>query len=315
MPRDNRPWFRKSKGCWYVWIDDRQVSLGTDRKEAFKKWHVILAGCCGESLTVRQALEHVPLEGLAPASARNYCRFCDPFVEALSNRLVSDLTHAAVLSWLDRQVGWGESTRWLCLTILQAAFGRVSEVNPLKGLKKPRLRSRGDDALVRSERHQELLAEAPQHIRDALTLLNETGCHPAELVSVEARHFSAGCLILDRHKTATKTGKTRIIVLSRAANGLVQGLAERHPDGPLFRRPDGSPLRARDVGDWLYRHNAGVIPYAYRHSLATDALLEGIADAVVAGLLGHTGTAVLHRHYNHIAAKAQAMREALGKVR
>jgi hypothetical protein len=35
----------------------------------------------------------------------------------------------------------------------------------------------------------------------------------------------------------------------------------------------------------------------------------------VAELLGHSGTAMLHRHYAHLTARAKALRDALGKVR
>ena len=38
-------------------------------------------------------------------------------------------------------------------------------------------------------------------------------------------------------------------------------------------------------------------------------------DAVVAGLLAHGSTAMVHRHYSHLTAKAQAMKDALGKFR
>jgi hypothetical protein len=48
---------------------------------------------------------------------------------------------------------------------------------------------------------------------------------------------------------------------------------------------------------------------------ATDALANGVPDAHVAELLGRSGTAMLHRHYAHLGAKAKALREALGKVR
>jgi hypothetical protein len=38
-------------------------------------------------------------------------------------------------------------------------------------------------------------------------------------------------------------------------------------------------------------------------------------NAHVAELLGHQGTAMLHRHYAHPGAKAKGLREALGPVR
>ena len=58
-----------------------------------------------------------------------------------------------------------------------------------------------------------------------------------------------------------------------------------------------------------------VSPYGYRHSFATDALANGVPDAHVAELLGHSGTAMLHKHYAHLGAKARVLREALEVVR
>ena len=58
-----------------------------------------------------------------------------------------------------------------------------------------------------------------------------------------------------------------------------------------------------------------VIAYGYRHGLATDALANGVPDAQVAELLGHSGTAMLHQHFAHLGAKAQPLRSALGRIR
>jgi integrase len=55
--------------------------------------------------------------------------------------------------------------------------------------------------------------------------------------------------------------------------------------------------------------------YGFRHSFATDALANGVPDAHVAELLGHSGTAMLHKHYSHLTARAKALRDALGRVR
>jgi integrase len=59
----------------------------------------------------------------------------------------------------------------------------------------------------------------------------------------------------------------------------------------------------------------GIIPYGYRHSFATDALTNGVPDAHIAELLGHSGTAMLHRQCANLTAKAKALQEALGRVR
>jgi len=66
------------------------------------------------------------------------------------------------------------------------------------------------------------------------------------------------------------------------------------------------------------RQRAGIphaIAYGLRHSFATTALVNGVPDALVAELLGHSGTTMLHKHYSHLTAQSQALREALNRVR
>jgi hypothetical protein len=60
---------------------------------------------------------------------------------------------------------------------------------------------------------------------------------------------------------------------------------------------------------------AHAVAYGLRHTFATDALANGVPDAQVAELLGHSGTATLHRHYAHLGAKAKVLRDALDRVR
>lgn len=38
-----KPWFRKGRG-WYLEINGKQVKLGDDRKEAFDRYHQLMAG-------------------------------------------------------------------------------------------------------------------------------------------------------------------------------------------------------------------------------------------------------------------------------
>jgi integrase len=82
----------------------------------------------------------------------------------------------------------------------------------------------------------------------------------------------------------------------------------------------GRPLSPDRLRNWLFKTQrrlglGRIIAYGFRHGLATDALSRGVADAVVAELLGHSGTAMLHKHYAHLTARSQALREALGRVR
>ena len=39
-----QPWFRERKQAWYVCINGRQHALGKDRDEAFRRYHLLMAG-------------------------------------------------------------------------------------------------------------------------------------------------------------------------------------------------------------------------------------------------------------------------------
>jgi integrase len=56
------------------------------------------------------------------------------------------------------------------------------------------------------------------------------------------------------------------------------------------------------------------VPYGYRHTFATDALANGVSDAHIAELLGHS-VAMLGRHYSHLVARTGVLKAALGRVR
>jgi integrase len=171
--------------------------------------------------------------------------------------------------------------------------------------------------------YRRLYDTAPPYLKDVLLTLHDTGARPCEVLTVEARQFDpAGAVwVLDRHKTAHVTGRPRVVFLTPAVVEVCTRLAKRYSTGPLFRTawgrqfPPGYYL-ARLVREVARRAGvSGVTPYSLRHTFATDALAAGVPDAQVAELLGHTGTAMLHRHYAHLTGKARVMRAALGQVR
>lgn len=43
MPHFPKPFFKKSRGVWYVEIDRRQINLGSDRDKAFDRYHKLMA--------------------------------------------------------------------------------------------------------------------------------------------------------------------------------------------------------------------------------------------------------------------------------
>ena len=51
-----------------------------------------------------------------------------------------------------------------------------------------------------------------------------------------------------------------------------------------------------------------------RPDTATQLLLAGVPDAHVAQILGHTNTAMLHRHYGHLSKFMKPLADALDSV-
>jgi integrase len=158
--------------------------------------------------------------------------------------------------------------------------------------------------------------------RAFLRLLWLTGARPGEVASLTAEQVTQakdGVLWLADHKTA-HLGKHRLLLLSPEALAIARERAEAVGSGLLFFGKDGQRLNCQAIGCRLSRLcvRAGVkhaIAYGYRHTFATDALANGVPDAQVASLLGHSGTAMLHKHYSHLTARAKVLQEALGKVR
>jgi integrase len=162
-----------------------------------------------------------------------------------------------------------------------------------------------------------------QAFRDFVFALQETGCRPSEVSRVTSTHadLELGVWVFPDHKTAKKTGKPRIVYLTPAMIELTKCLMAKYADGPLFRSPrGGKPFTRNNIRCRFKRlreklpHLKCLIAYAYRHSFATDALVNGVGIAQVAELLGHTSTDMVMRHYSHIAGNVGHMREAAMKA-
>jgi integrase len=324
MGRDGYPWYRKGKKCWYFWQDGRQIRLAPDKEEALRLWHEIQADPeprdeeSGETVSVAVDRYLVEVAGLLkPETVLRKRRLLGRFKADMGGRLTTSVTVKEVQGWLAGHKGWNPSTRRLAGQMLSALFRWCGR--PLEGLRLPPPRSRGAETLVDPDAHARLLEAAPPCYRDALTVLHATGCRPGELCRAEAGHLHSQALVLTEHKT-DETGRARVILLPPAALDVVSRLAGLYPAGKLFRTTKGKPLDADRLRNWVFktRRRLGlprVMPYSYRHTLATDALVAGVPDAQVAEILGHTGTRTLHFHYAHLVAKTHALRGALDRVR
>jgi integrase len=337
-----QPWYRKGRG-WFVWLCGKQTPLGQERDEAFRRFHLLMAGAVPapealpeptsrqkDVLTVGRLVQRYLTDAhrrMAPNTFRVVRDFANSFAGAWGNLPAGAVRKHHVEAWVGKHPTWNQTTEWDAKTRLVTLFIWAVEQelisgNPIRRIRKPPVKSRGREALISPEDHTRLLAGATPALRNVLLALHQTGARPGEVIRVSAAEFypEQGLWVLAKHKTAHK-GQQRIIYLTPELTALCRKLAARNPEGPLFRTSQGLPwchtcYLAEQVRKLRSKLGIrGTIPYGYRHSFATDALANGVPDAQVAELLGHSGTAMLHRHYAHLGAKAKALRDALGRVR
>ena len=158
-----------------------------------------------------------------------------------------------------------------------------------------------------------------RNFREFLTALYLTGCRPGEVARVTAAdvNLELGLWVIDRHKTARKTQKPRVIYLTPEMVEMSRRLVAERPEGPLFpsrklNRPfskDAIRIRFRRLREKL-PHLKHFVCYNVRHTYATDALANGVSAAQVAELLGHSSIRMVEQHYGHLGQKVAAMRDA-----
>jgi integrase len=330
-----------------------KVQGEANRETAVRAWHRLMAGATEPDATEPRGAVPAPApvpsapvratvapvttavlidEFLADVAVRvkanslaAYTGLLTPVRAHFEDTSAESVTPTAIIRFTQRPE-WGTSHRHNLIGAVATAFkwaesvGRIAH-NPLKAVKRPPKASRGTKAVVSDDAHGKLLAAAGPELRTLLVLLYETGARPSELARLTAAdvNMSAGVAILTEHKTAGATGKPRLLVLSSTAKALLGELVGRHPVGELLRNARGGKWTKDGIGLAVRRacRKAGVTAtaYGYRHTYATSALAKGVPDATVAALLGHSSTAMLHRHYSHLTSQANVLRNAAELVR
>lgn len=345
---EKNSWFASANGGRV----NLQVKGAENRAEAVRQWHRLMAGDPIQSptsappsstrrppaptpppaLSDRNPLTVAELVSAFMADAtgrmtdgcrRNYRIFLDHLTTKCGRVQAEGLTNVEVERTASRP-DWSTTYQANYLACVSTAFRwaarhRLITANPLTDLRKPVRRSRGVSAAVTEEEHQKLLAVADPLMRDLLVILWATGARPGEITGLTCdmvTRATDGVIPLAEHKNAGK-GKPRFLILDGEAREVA--LRRATGEGLLFRGSRGGRLTPKAITSRMSRlcEKAGVrvIAYGYRHGFATDALVKGLPDAQVAALLGHSSTAMLHKHYSHLTGQSRVLRDALAKVR
>lgn len=293
---------------------DRPAALA-----AFQAFLRLSAAKPADSPTAAEAvvrfLADCEARGLEPVTVRGYRTYLKPFLTVFGSDPVGTLTPVRIEASARRPT-WNDTTRNIYLATVDACLKYAGVT--LK-IRRPPKRSRGAEAVIPAEVYQKLLLVCVGDWRQVIRFLWHTGCRPSEASAVRAEFvdLEAGVVRLPKHKTAHK-GKQRLVVLDETAAAVLREQLAKHRSGPLFRGKGGKPfsraaftMKFTRLTERVGHH---VTSYGFRHSFATRALAAGESDAVVAALLGHGSTAMIHKNYSHLSENARVMKEAIDRI-
>lgn len=329
MPRKAHPWLRTATGEWYVTHNGLKTPLGVhgigNEAAAWAAFKNLLENAGNHRPSVRtEPLSTLLADYLStlhtranPKTIRDYGSILQSFSALFGNRASGDIDPQTVELHASQQ-GWSDSYRNNWLWAVQA-FIRWTGRKDFT-MRRPAKESRGADAVITEEMQRMILRETRGDFHELCRFLWAVGCRPMEAARLTAEmvDHKSGTVTIKRHKMRHK-GKQRILYLSTDALMILKGQADRYSGtGFLFRGVGGKPFSIQAIVSRMHRISEKigrtVTSYGYRHGWATRALAAGIPDTHVSALLGHTSTAMLHKHYSHLTQNAVLLREAAAKV-
>ncbi len=252
MPHFPKPFFKKSRGLWYVEIDRRQISLGRDQDLAFRRYHELMRNPEAQKVdpTLFTAIADAFLDWVQKHRAADTFewyryrleRFCQQHPELRA----TDLRPYHVQRWVDGYTHLSRTSKRNYLrTVKRCCHWAVQQgyltENPVRHLEVPGADRR--ETLISAidyTRLMDLIRDAA--FRELVLVTWETGCRPQESLRVEARHVDLPRNRWVFAKTESKGKRQpRVVYLTEAAARITQERMAAFPTGPLFRNSEGRP--------------------------------------------------------------------------
>ncbi len=332
-----------------TWVYHRKTDRGV-RKTSFgpamlRKVEDVRRVCLAEAATAIEAnegdREKVPLfRDFAAGSWKAACYDrCKPSTQqslrshlkrqllpVFGHRRLDRIAHVAVVRWFEKYSVTAPGNANHALDALRQILNHARvcgyiENNPARnirrnpGAKLNRFLSREEIRRlhrVLDEYVQGSVSEAQQ--ADVIRLLLLTGCRKGEIMHLRREEVKGDRLEL----TDSKTGARTVLLSVRAREIIARRIAQGNspwvfPSAKDSSRPqhDGLPLW------YAVRQNAGIQDvrlHDLRHTVASQAVLNGVPLPVVARLLGHSNVAMTMR-YAHVGdAEIEAAAERVGRT-
>jgi len=330
-----KPFYREPRRLWYVQLDGKQINLGRDEAEAYRRYHELMATRDTRpsvpeprsdlAVSVLDAfLEWVQINR-APTSYDWYLRHVQTFASTLPKALtVAQLKPYHVTAACDQHPKWKPNTRNGFCRAVQRAFrwaerqGRIDR-SPIAVVEKPTTETK--DIVVSPEEYLTVmkLVREPR-FRELLETAWESGARPQELRIIEAKHVDLDqARVVFPPKEAKGKKIPRVIYLTEGAMTIVRRLIEEHPTGAIFRNSEGAAWTKDAINCAFCRLQKKLGRKlhlgAFRKSWATEALKNGVDPVTAAHLLGHRDTAMISRVYAKVQQDPQHMRSAMKRAK
>ncbi|MGO9111773.1 MAG: tyrosine-type recombinase/integrase [Thermoguttaceae bacterium] len=351
-PRGSGPHQKAGRKGWYLWVTEkngdgvpkrREIPMGDNRDEAFKRWHEMashreeISNTTEVTVLLTQFLDYVQ-QHRAKATYDQYAVAVDSFGEWLKREhpglKVNELRRGHLIEWAEvrfplkragKAGGYAKDTVRDMMASVQRAFNWAVELDkipysPIAKVRKPGKVSRAT-CLLPGQWNEILVKLKPGAFRDFLVALRFTGCRPQEVRQIEARH-----LFLDQKPPfwtleleLVKGGQeARITPLVGPMPDLVKRLAEQYPEGSIFRNREGNPWTGAALHSACYRlmkkTGLRIGTYTPRHTFRNHAGANHAEDAAVATVMGHKDTRMGRTAYNHYYRFPTLLAETMEKA-
>lgn len=322
MARQPKPWYRGSRGAYYVEIDGKQVKLAAGPKNAETHARATLAF----HQLMAEILSNPPADGGNPTVASiadehleyakrrdaektlvERTRLLQDFCDVYGPMYAKDLKGLHLTKWVDSHDGWeSEWTKSYAIRIVKRAFNWATKMglipeSPFRCVELPECgRTRRP---MTEEEYATLLAAAGPESRfaEVLRFLCLTGCRPGELTSIQWSEVDLESeyprVVQEKHKTSRRRRKTKlprtIFLVPEVVELLITMQARGDHPQYVFVSQRNQPWAHSSLQQRLrrLRRKIGlpedVVLYYLRHKFGTDSVRRGNDLKTTGDLMGH----------------------------
>lgn len=275
MPHHPCPFFPTARKAWFVQVGDRQINLGTDKNEAFTRYHELMARPVVPLVTQLEA------QKLVVVIVDEFLDWCEKHRATHTYRWYiegSPLTHM-------KKPGCGRKEQVVTPEQYQALLDRYKD-QEFKDLLFTTWETgcRPQESLRVEARHVDLASH-----RWVFPASESKGKKIPRIVYLTPKALEITRRLVEKHPT---------------------GALFRNTDGVAWT-PYATNCRLQTV---RRKTGVKYSLYALRHSFATHALMNGVDCITVSTLMGHSDPSTLAKTYQHISQSPTYMSEQLRKA-